>query len=317
MDLIINKIKEYDRIIIHRHKRPDMDALGSQKGLGLSIKKTFPNKEVYIVGDMNKYQFLGEMDIINDKLYEDALVIIVDVAVSDMISDDRYNLAKEVLIIDHHENLPNVNYTFKYIDKDYTACAELIANMLYEYDFVVDNEVATALMSGIITDSGRFLYSIDDKLIFDVASKLVNSGADLKFIYDNLYVEKLSDKKMKAYFTEKFEVTENNVAYLINKLDVFQKFDCDVFTISRGMVSVMSGIEDIFIWVNFTYDRDNNCFLAEFRSRDVSVLDIAKSYGGGGHEFACGAKLYDIDVVMEVLKKLDERAKWFNEQKGL
>ena len=48
---ILQKIKEYDTIIIHRHVRPDPDAYGSQGGLGEMIKTTFPEKKVFLAGE--------------------------------------------------------------------------------------------------------------------------------------------------------------------------------------------------------------------------------------------------------------------------
>ena len=48
---ILKEIKKYDRIIIHRHQRPDPDALGSQVGLAEILRETFPQKEIYQVGE--------------------------------------------------------------------------------------------------------------------------------------------------------------------------------------------------------------------------------------------------------------------------
>ena len=101
---IIDTIEKYDKIIIHRHKNPDLDALGSQIGLRTLIQLNYPNKEVYIVGDMNSFDYLGNMDVIDDSVFEGALSIIVDVAVSYMVSDDRYKLADYTMVIDHHLN---------------------------------------------------------------------------------------------------------------------------------------------------------------------------------------------------------------------
>ena len=56
---ILNEIKKYNRIIIHRHNKPDGDALGSQIGLKHIIKENLPEKEVYVVGDgAGHYSFL-------------------------------------------------------------------------------------------------------------------------------------------------------------------------------------------------------------------------------------------------------------------
>ena len=48
MKLIFEKIQEYDRIVIFRHKRPDGDATGSTKGLLGILKLTYPEKDIYL-----------------------------------------------------------------------------------------------------------------------------------------------------------------------------------------------------------------------------------------------------------------------------
>ena len=100
---IVKKIKEYGTIIIHRHSRPDGDAIGSQIGLREAIKTSFPYKKVYVVGDENeKFTFLGNMDIISDDVYKQALVIILDSGDDFLVSDERFRLGKYTIKIDHH-----------------------------------------------------------------------------------------------------------------------------------------------------------------------------------------------------------------------
>lgn len=309
METIKKLIESYNKIIIHRHTRPDLDALGSQIGLMEAIKATYPSKEVYVVGDENKYSFVGSMDTIDDEVYNNALAIITDVAVKALTSDDRYNLAKEVIVIDHHTNTSDIEGATLLIDSSFSSACELVTTFIKKQGFKVSKKGATALFGGLVTDTGRFFYPSITSNTFNVAAYLLEQGADFKFIYDNLYIEDLESKKMKSYFSNKFETTKHNVAYLMNDSDVFEKFNVDTFTISRGMVNVMSGIEGINIWVNFTYDKENNKVLAEIRSRDCITVDIAKKYGGGGHNMACGASLKDFDEAKEMLKDLDERSK--------
>ena len=82
-------------------------------------------------------------------------------------------------------------------------------------------------------------------------------------------------------------------------------FDVDLFTVSRGMVNLMAGIDKVKIWANFTYNKETGKVLGEFRSRDIVIVDIAKKYGGGGHACACGATIDSFDVAYEVLKDFD------------
>jgi len=75
------------------------------------------------------------------------------------------------------------------------------------------------------------------------------------------------------------------------------------------MLSVMSGIEEIKIWLNFTYDISKNAIIGEFRSRSIPIVDVAKKYGGGGHELACGATLDNWDIVDFVINDFVELSK--------
>ncbi len=299
---LFQKIKEYDTIILHRHSRPDLDALGSQRGLALTLKQCYPQKQIYMVGDMSsRYHFLGDMDTIEDFIYANALVIITDVSVGHMVSDDRYTLAKEIFIIDHHKNPSDITENV-ICNPNKVAVCELITELLLDQGFEIPPYAATSLFGGIITDSGRFQYGETTGDTLRTAGKLLDLGADKEFIYKNIYTESLLDRQMKNWFGTQFKTTAYGVAYLKNDKDIFEKYPVDVFNISRGMVSVMAGIEEIKIWCNFTYDIENDVILGEFRSREVSIVDIAKKYGGGGHDLACGATLYsweDVDKVIE------------------
>ncbi len=300
---IIDLIKKYEKIIIHRHKNPDGDAYGSQLGLKRIIELNFPEKEVYAVGDVNSFNFLGDMDDIADEVYNGALVIIVDVCVTYLISDDRYKLADEVLVIDHHLNQPDFE-CISIVESDHIACAELVAGIFYDEGYEFDHIAANSFLTGIVTDSGRFLYPKTSARTLEIASFLMNEGADLSCIYDNLYTEELNFKKLKGYFINNFQITENNVAYMKNDKAVKDKFDVSTFTVSRAMVNQMSGIKGIDIWANFTEDEDGSVWV-ELRSKQKSIVHIARKYGGGGHALACGCSLKSLDEVEHVLKDLD------------
>ncbi len=300
-DLLFKKIKEYDTIIIHRHQRPDGDALGSQLGLKAALEYNYPNKHVYAVGDTTKkYEFIGKMDEISDELYKNALVIICDVAVAHMVSDDRYKLAKEVFVIDHHKNDCDITTNFLQ-NTDAVAAAEFVASLLLEENFKFNEDIATKLLFGIITDSGRFMYGDDLSKSLLIASKLVSFGAKYKYIYDNIYVESIEDRKMSTYFSDKV-VYKGNIAYIKSEKEVFDLFPVEFNDISRGMLSLMSGLKEILIWLNFTFDKEKNAIIGEFRSRNIPIVDIAKKYGGGGHLNACGATLKDWDEVDKVIE---------------
>lgn len=307
---LLLKIKQYDTIIISRHKNPDMDAIGSQVGLGLIIKHHFPKKQVYFTGDHNRMDFESLMVELPQETYKNALFIITDVAVKALVADQNYLLCRDVVVIDHHQNECDIeNVTLKIVDTNAEAACLIIAEIFKELNLVIPEQASNYLMNGLITDSGRFQYIKNSKRLFQVASFLADSGADPRELYKWLYVETLQDRRLKIFFESKI-IFDENIAYIKTTKQDYQKLNKpDFFSISRGMVNLMSGIEEIKIWANFTYNPENEKVICEFRSRNIPIVDIAKKYGGGGHSLACGATVSDFNEVDDIITDFKELIK--------
>lgn len=301
---ILHQIKNYETIIIHRHTRPDGDALGSQIGLKEIIKQNF-KKDVFVVGDESeRLGFIGQMDIVEDEMYDNALVFVLDTADTILISDDRYSKGAYIIKIDHHisrNDFGNLNY----VDTSFESCAGLVAYIAMELGLEINELAAKALFTGIVTDSGRFRYDSTTSRTFSIASRLLECSFNITDVYDNLYIEELDNVRLKAYFMLNFQLTKNNVAYMKNTHADIERFNTNFFTISRGMVNTMAGINGIPIWANFTEDIENNVVVAELRSNKYNINEVAVKYGGGGHKFASGASLDSWTKVDEMLADLD------------
>lgn len=301
-------ILQYPRVIIHRHKNPDGDALGSQFGLKQILKDTFPDKEILAVGDMTpRYAFMATspLDEIEDSAYEGALAIVLDTSAKALISDERYTTASATARIDHHifcEEITQVEIT----DTSFESCCSMIAAMAMECGFTVSPEAAKSLYTGMITDSGRFRYDSTSAQTFRLASFLMERKFSTNDIYQNLYSDELSSIQLRAKFTLKIQTTPYRVAYIYTPLDEAQSYGVDTFTISRGMVNTMSEIKGIDTWVNFT--ETENGVLCEIRSNRHNINPIAVKYGGGGHQKASGATLKDKDEAMALLADLNSLA---------
>lgn len=308
---VLELIKSYDKIIIHRHLRPDMDAIGSQMGLFHLLKENYPNKEIYVVGDENNWLYKCKMDIIDDNIFKNALSIIIDVAVKALISDDRYKLASDILIIDHHQNETDLDkYTLFYQESSFTSACEILVDLARTFNWKVSKMASTYIYGGMVTDTGRFQFISEEVAprVFMNASYITQFKPEISELYNFFYTEELAKRKTKLLFSD-FEITENGVAYRKNNKELIIKSGLDIFNVSRGMVNLMAGLKEVPIWVSFTEDYENGKILAEIRSRNIIVVDIAKKYGGGGHNFACGASLESFEVADLMLKDLNERAK--------
>ena len=302
---ILQSIRQYDRIIIHRHSRPDGDALGSQIGLKYVLQKNFPDKEVYMVGDAPGFYGFMEgavMDDIPDGAYEGALAIILDSASRHLISDDRYTLAHKRARIDHHIFCEKIAEE-EVVDTSFESCCGMIAQLVWEGNLELDGVAAKALYTGIVTDSGRFRYDAVSPRTFRLTAMLMEQQFDTNDIYRQLYADDFESKRLKAQFTLKIQFTQHRVAYIYTDRAELEALGAPTFTVSRGMVNTMADIRGSDIWVNFTETEQG--VLCELRSSRFNINPIAVKYGGGGHAKASGATVADRATAMAMLAELD------------
>ena len=303
---ILEAIRAFPRVIIHRHQKPDGDAIGSQVGLAEIIKANFPEKEVYIVGDSPaRYGFIENStpDTIDDTLYEGALAIVLDTSAKALISDSRYTTASDTARLDHHifvETICNHEVT----DTSFESCCGLVTEFALQSGLSIPLTAATALYTGMVTDSGRFRYDSTSAHTHYLASKLMEQPIDTAEIFRNLYADDLDRSRLRARFVLKIETTEKGVAYIYTDKDEVAATGADIFTISRGMVGTMSDLKGIDIWVNFTETDDG--VLCEMRSSRYNINPIAVKYGGGGHAKASGATVKDRAEAMAMLADLND-----------
>ena len=296
-EAVLQAIQEYDTIIIHRHKRPDGDAMGSQLGLKHLILENFPEKTVYAVGDDPGYFGFMEgavMDTIDDSAYQGALAFILDSASTHLISDERYHLAHKRVRIDHHifcEEIAEIEV----IDTSFESCCGMIAALADESGWKHNPLSAKSLYTGMVTDSGRFRYDGTTARTFRLASTLMEQKFDTNALFRDLYADDFASKQLKAKFILKIQFSPKNVAFIYTTLEEFQALNVDTFTVSRAMVNTMADIRGVDIWVNFT--ETENGVLCELRS--------AVKYGGGGHQKASGATVADRATAMQMLADLD------------
>ena len=304
--LILEEIQKYDHIILHRHSKPDGDALGSQIGFKHILKENFPEKEIYTVGDSaGHFSFMedSEMDEVENALFGNALSIILDCGSAKLISDDRYRLAASTVRFDHHIFCEKIA-DLEVVETSFESCCGLITDFAMQCRLKVPALAAKSLYTGMLTDSGRFRYDSTTSRTFALASFLMKQPIDTNDIFTNLYAESFESKKLRAQFVLKTQFTPSNVAYIYTTLEELKTLNADTFTVSRGMVNTMADIKGVDIWVNFT--ETENGVLCELRSSRFNINPIAVKYGGGGHQKASGATVADKKTAMAMLEDLSK-----------
>ena len=302
---VLSAIEAYDTIILHRHFRPDGDAMGSQLGLKHLILENYPAKQVFVVGDEAKFfSFMEDsvMDEIPDGTYQGALAVILDCGSPHLISDSRYTLAEKTARLDHHIFTGKIADA-EVVDTSFESCCGIVTAMAVEVGWKINPLAAKSLYTGMVTDSGRFRYDGTTARTFRLAAALLDSGFDPTEIFRPLYADDYESKRLKASFILKIQFTEKRVAYIYTDREEMQRLGKDLFTVSRAMVNTMADIRGTDIWVNFTETETG--VACEIRSSLYNINPIAVKYGGGGHAKASGATVPDRETAMAMLADLD------------
>lgn len=309
MQTILDKIKEYDSIIIMRHKRPDGDATGSTKGLQRILELTYPEKQIYLINsDYAAYvSFLGtEDEDVADEVYARSLGIVVDTATSDRISNKKYSLCRELVKIDHH--IPVESYgKYEWVEEHRSSACEMIATfyLAFRDELKIDSVAATAIYCGMVTDSGRFRYREVSGDTMRAAGALLDVGIDTDVLFAQLYMKDYHEVKFEAYVLDHMKMSENGVAYIHVDKKMRKRFSLTQEEAS-AVVSHLDSIKGSLIWLAFI-DNEDGSIRVRLRSRFVTVSEIANNYHGGGHACAAGATVYSKKEMKQLLADCDAR----------
>lgn len=311
-DQILNEIKHYKTIIVHRHKRPDPDALGSQGGLVEILKASFPDKQILKAGGpVDGLQFLSEMDPVTAEDYKNSLVIVTDTANSPRISGDDYTLGEKLIKIDHHPNdEPYGDIVF--VNTKASSCSEIIVDF-YDYhkaELKLTDEGARLLYAGIVGDTGRFLYPATTSHTAQVAAELMTYNFSATDLNNELNVMSPAVALLSGYVLQNIEVNELGVGRVILTKECLAEFGV-ADSETAAVVSLPGSIEGVLLWGIFV-EQPEGYFRCRLRSKGPVINEIAKRHHGGGHPLASGANAKDLAEVAEIMSEFDEAAKNWN-----
>lgn len=321
MKAILEKIKEYDRILIFRHFRPDGDAVGSTKGLQRMLQLSFPEKEIYLQNcDYCDYMaFLGKEDApIDESLYADSLAIVVDTGTADRASNKSFSLCKEVIKIDHHIDIKPYG-DISWVEEERSSSCEMIAKFYdtFRDELKLDKEGATYIYTGMVTDSGRFRYRSVSGETLRLAGVMLDFKIDTDILYANLYLDEYKALKFKSYVYKNMKMTENGVVYIYVDRKMQKKFGLTNEQASN-VISSLDSIRNSLIWLAFIDGKKgDNAIRVRLRSRFVTINTLAEKYSGGGHDCAAGATVHSKKEMKALISEADARlAKYKSENEG-
>ncbi|MGX7174408.1 DHH family phosphoesterase [Enterococcus ratti] len=311
---ILRQIKKYNRIIIHRHLRPDPDALGSQVGLAEILRATFPQKEIYQVGEtVEGLRFLAEMEIIDDQMYKGALVIVTDTANSPRISDERFKLGDKLIKIDHHPNDEPYG-ELSWVDTKASSCSEMIAafTLMFPNDLILNARAARLLYAGIVGDTGRFLYPATTPKTLEIAAHLMGYPFDVSAL--NREIEQISMKiaRLSGYLYQHLQVNKNGAGKVILTQKLFREYGINDSE-TAAIVSLPGRIDEVLAWGIFV-EQPEGYYRVRLRSKGPIINKLAKKYHGGGHPLASGATAKNLSEVAQIYEEIKEICQLFKKE---
>ena len=313
---IYKKIKKYDTIVIVRHVGADPDALASQMALRDVILNTFPKKKVYAVGNpASAFKYLGMLDRFNEEMYQNSLLISLDVPDAGRVDGVDVRLFKDSIKIDHHPFVEKY-CKLEWVDDSASSTCQMIMELILNTRLKITKSAAEKLYIGLVSDTNRFLFYYTTTKTFDIVSKIIKlTNIDFTNLYESLYLRPLKEIKFQGYLTSNFKVTENGFGYIIVTDEMLKEYDVDAAT-AGNMVNDFNYIDEIIAWAVYSVDVKNDNIRGSIRSRGPIINEVAAKFGGGGHKFASGVRLKTLEDVDNMVKSLDETCLEFKNQKS-
>ena len=186
LDKILEEINKADSIVILTHENPDGDAIGSSLAMYNILKACGKNPDIIIPEFSKIFNFLPGISEIKKEssVKEYDLAISLDCPTIKRLNGfaNYFENAKSKVVIDHH----GTNTMFgdlNYVNPDAPACAQILIVMFEYFGFEITKDIATCIITGIITDTGGFAYSGVTAETFEFAASLLKRGVNVSDVY--------------------------------------------------------------------------------------------------------------------------------------
>ena len=317
LDDILEEIKKADTIVVLSHESPDGDAVASSLSVMHAVEQLGKKVDVIIPEYSRDFKFLPGAEKILENGQKEPYDLAISVDCTDLKrlaeGKEYFEPAKKTIQIDHH----SVNGMFadlNYVDPVAPACCQVLIAMFEYYGVEITKELATCILTGIITDTGGFQWGGVSPETFEFAAELVRKGAKIKEIC-RIALRKKSKAhcELEKIIYNRLQFFEDGkIAFAYLNIDDYEKTNAEMGD-DEGLVEMIRDIEDVEVAILLKEKEGANGYKASLRSHEtVNVSDICMLLGGGGHRGAAGcflsgnleqAKNKVINTVKQGLKK--------------
>lgn len=291
-------IKNAESILLVAHSRPDPDTAGANAalyeyliGLGKRVDIVCTDSFPAFLKGLFCVDFLS-LSSVDTSQYD---VIIA----ADSVDRGFHTIAPKLseqqvsVLIDHHPDL-GVAGDVEMIDAKLSSACEIVFEYLQFAHAAVTARIATALLSGILFDTGCFQHSCTSPRVMEIASELVRRGAVLEKIRQTIFdKQSISALKLWGVAFQKAKMNPKNgmLATVVTKQDV-ETCGASVEDIYQ-VASILSAVPETRFSLVLS-EREEGLLRVSMRAMDgqgVDVSSIAQRFGGGGHRLASGFEI--------------------------
>jgi phosphoesterase RecJ-like protein len=322
---VIDFIERNDKFILTAHETPDGDAIGSEcamamvlKGMGKSVKifnsDATPEKFNFIDVDKD-IKLLKNKTQLPKNLGEYVLFILDtnDTNNIGVVSEMVMPFVKEHFIIDHHDS-EIVVQSGNLIQRGASSTAELLYQLFLEMNVPLDLNIAYAIYTAIVYDTGSFVYPKTTAITFKIAHKMVAMGVNPNTVFARVYeCNSISSVilESKVLATLSLELHNHVAIQIMTKETILESGS--KYEEADQIINIPLKAEAIRVSIFFKQDT-NGLLRCSLRSKgDIDVVEIARSFGGGGHKNAAGFKCKE-PIAQTQKKVLQKLKKYFKDE---
>ncbi len=313
---IARVLKKADNILITYHFNPDGDAVGSGVALGLALQKMGKKVQCYSRDPTPfNYRFLDTGGLVRHELPAAGAEVTVVLDSSNLRRSVPADYPQEklgfIINIDHHltaENFGSLNL----IDPEASATGMLIFKEIEELGVPLSKDIATAIYTAILTDTGSFQYSSTTPSTMEMASRLLAAGVSPRAIAEKVYESVPKERLIYLGRTlERMEIAPHGLwAAVQADLKELKEFGITKDMLD-GFINYPRSIAGVEVAIMYREEAENR-WKVSFRSRgNVNVAQMAAHFGGGGHFNAAGGTIEAPlpEVKAKVIAAIEEELK--------
>jgi phosphoesterase RecJ-like protein len=300
MHAVVDALRVAERVVVTSHDNPDGDALGSLLATHLALASLGKDSVMVLGGEQplpGEYGFLGlaEHGLLRAPPADVAerVLVAVDCAQENRIVEPILLASAPTTVnVDHHHDNTRFGDVNLVVD-DASSTAEVLADVFESLGAVRTPEIAEALYTALVTDTGRFQYSNTTPKALRLAAELVEDGADVGRVFVEVY-ESTPFPKLKLLARALEHATEfagGRVVVSELRREDFEAAGAEE-PYSEGIIDHLRAVDgaELVALVRELPDGATTRRKGSLRSHPngVDVSAIARSFGGGGHRRAAG-----------------------------